>query len=121
MSDKFEHPSLDKLYAVLEVIENAEQVIRDAKETLYPIIAEIPLLIGDNEDLRDEIFHYLYWHEDRVPATALMQAFQIKLAAHAKKNAIEKIMKNGYIEAVCCVCEQNYCIEVKSRTDMKRR
>ncbi len=119
--EKFLHPALDNLYQTLADIEAAEQALKAAEQRLPEVVKELPSKIGDNKDLRDAIMHHLYWFDERVPASLLRDAFQVKVAAHARKNEVEKILRNASLEVICSSCQQPYQIEVTSRSEMQRQ
>src|SRR5260221_12349014 len=94
MSDtkRFEDHALDDLYQALAGIEEAEKLLKEAKQELAETITALPAKIGDNEELRSAIVNHLYWLEDRVSATALLQAFQFRI-----KQQVGKKWKGGIV------------------------
>lgn len=120
MSTKeFNHPALGDVYQTLNDIEELEKLLNGAKDALIRNIMDLPSKIGDNEDLQDAIVHHLYWFDERIPSATLRDAFQVKIAAHAKKNANEKILRSASLEFICPRCEKTHEIEVTSRTKLQ--
>ncbi len=123
MSDnkRFEHPVLEDTVGALHAIQEAEAHLRNAKLKLQEAIYSLPEKIGDNEDLRDEIFHNLYWFAEDINATWLKDAFQFKHASQTKKDSLNRLMKSAYLEIICIECNQPYRVKVTSRSDLQMR
>jgi len=120
---RFEHPALDEVYTALNAIEQIEAQLKAAKRQLEEAIIALPARIGDNEDLQDEVFHHLYWFDERVNATTLKKAFQVIHPAHVKKNGkgLDHLMRSAYIEIPCIRCQQPFRITVTSRSELERQ
>jgi hypothetical protein len=130
--DTFDHPVLDDVHAAIyevevieQKIEEAKQQLREAKQRLHERVADLPTKIGDNEDLRDEIFHYLYWFEDQVPGNTLKQVFNmVAMGLWAKETTTKTktgkgIIKPAYVEVSCEQCDQPIQIRITSRGDLR--
>lgn len=118
MKDKFNHPVLSELYRTLDDIATLEAMLAEAKKKVYQDIVDLPAKIGDNEDLTDEVVHYLYWFEERVPVTALKQAFDRWPASQTRKANLHKAIRNAQIEFTCQQCKQPFLKEFNSRSDL---
>lgn len=116
--ERFDHPVLNDLYVTLETIEEAEKILKRSKDLLHQITTELPTRIGNNDDLKDAIFHHLYWFDERVSATALKQAFQrYPLSQTSKRNAPNAI-RNARVEITCNQCTQPFYKEFDSRNKL---
>lgn len=119
MSEQFDHPALNEMYAALQALKDAEEQVKVAKQHLHDAVLNLPSKIGENDDLQDEIFHQLYWFHEDVPGNLLKEAFQIRQASQTKKNALNRIMRDATLEVICIKCNQPYHIKVTSRHDMQ--
>jgi hypothetical protein len=132
---RVQHPALDEMYAALDEVENIEQMIEEmkqqlrvAKQQLNNTVADLPVRIGDNEDLHDEIFHYLYWFEDQVSGSTLRQVFNMVSSSEAtldhgqtKTKTGKRIIKPATFDVPCTTCNQPIEIQIASRGDLQWR
>ncbi len=113
--ERFEHPALGDLYRTLDDIATLEVMLSEAKKQLYQDVADLPAKIGDNQDLSYEVFHHLYWFDERVPANALKQAFDRWPASQTGKANSHRAIRNAQVEIICNQCKQPFYGEIGSR------
>jgi 5-methylcytosine-specific restriction endonuclease McrA len=116
--EKFEHPALDDINQTLDDIAALETMLAEAKEQLYRNVADLPAKIGDNEDLRDAVFHHFYWFDERVPGTALKQTFDRWPASQTRKAKSHTAIRPAQVKIICEQCEQPFLGEISSRNQL---
>lgn len=114
------HPALEDLNTVLTELDDAETRVKALKQKLAETVLNLPSRLGENEDLRDEAVHYLYWFEERVNATTLKQAFDVISPSHASKKSTN-VLRQPTIEEVCKTCNQTFLAKITSRSAFKER
>lgn len=118
MNDKFNHPVLNDLYQTLDDINRLEAMLAEAKKQLHQDVTDLPSKIGDNEDLNDEVFHRLYWFDERVPATTLKKTFQRYPISQTGKADSHTAIRSAQVEIICRYCKMPFTGELKSRNQL---
>lgn len=104
-------PAMDELEAVLRDIQDMEEAIRELKERLYEIPAQMATQITDEEE-RQNAAAYLYWKVPDVPTQAIRQSL---LGTDEKR--FRKIVGKAKGEIICDRCGKP--VAFRSRTHMK--
>lgn len=111
------HPVLEDLYRACDEVEEAIVQLKYAKEQLHEEVRNLPALIGDNEELSDEIVNYLYWFDGRVPKTTLKSAFRVQPPSNASKSG-KNVLKSPPFRIICNDCKQPSIVRATSSSNV---